>query len=106
MSGRILITGAGGQLGSHLAAQATREGRDMLAKTSSQWDITDPAAAAEFVKKGDVVVNGAAYHNGGGGEGGGALPHADNAPGPGRTPRACRRVGARLIHVRTDCVLT
>ncbi len=41
-SERLVITGAGGQLGSHLTAQAAREGRDMLALTSSQWDITDP----------------------------------------------------------------
>ncbi|MBL7659918.1 NAD(P)-dependent oxidoreductase, partial [Escherichia coli] len=30
-SERLVITGAGGQLGSHLTAQAAREGRDMLA---------------------------------------------------------------------------
>ena len=45
MTGRIVITGAGGQVGGCLAAQAARRGRDVLALTSSQWDITDPAAA-------------------------------------------------------------
>ena len=43
-SGRLVITGAGGQLGSRLAAQAADRGRDVLALNSSQWDITDPAA--------------------------------------------------------------
>ena len=63
MSGRIVITGAGGQLGSCLAAQATDQGRELLALTSSQWDITDPAAAESIVKSGDVVINCAAYTN-------------------------------------------
>ncbi len=60
-SERLVITGAGGQLGSHLTAQAAREGRDMLALTSSQWDITDPAAAERIIRHGDVVINCAAY---------------------------------------------
>ena len=45
MFGRIVITGAGGQLGGVLAAQAADKGYDVLALTSSQWDITDPEAA-------------------------------------------------------------
>jgi dTDP-4-dehydrorhamnose reductase len=106
MSGRILITGAGGQLGRHLAAQATREGRDMLAKTSSQWDITDPAAAEEFVKSGDVVINCAAYTNVDGAESDEALAYAVNATGPEHIARACARAGARLIHISTDFVFT
>ncbi|MBV9321147.1 MAG: sugar nucleotide-binding protein, partial [Mycobacterium sp.] len=39
---RIVITGAGGQVGSFLTAEAVRRGRDVLALTSSEWDITDP----------------------------------------------------------------
>ena len=50
MSGRIVITGAGGQLGSCLAAQAADQSRDLLALNSSQWDITEPAAAERIVK--------------------------------------------------------
>ena len=49
MSDRLVITGAGGQLGTLLAAQATREGRDVLARTSGEWDITDPALADETI---------------------------------------------------------
>src|SRR6516165_11005737 len=64
MSGRaerLVITGAGGQLGGCLAALATDRGRDVLALTSSQWDITDPGAAEGIIANGDVVVNCAAY---------------------------------------------
>ncbi len=74
MSDRIVITGAGGQVGRFLAAQARRQGRDVLALTSSEWDITDPAAAERFVQPGDVVVNCAAYTK---------VDAAEDRPGPG-----------------------
>jgi dTDP-4-dehydrorhamnose reductase len=104
MSGRIVITGAGGQLGSCLAAQTTHQGRDLLALNSSQWDITDPAAAEGIVKSGDVVMNCAAYTNVDGAESAPAAAYAVNAAGPEHIARACARAGARLIHVSTDFV--
>lgn len=103
-SERLVITGAGGQLGSHLTAQAAREGRDMLALTSSQWDITDPAAAERIIRHGDVVINCAAYTDVDGAESNEAVAYAVNATGPQHLARACARVGARLIHVSTDYV--
>ena len=104
MSGRIVITGAGGQLGSCLAAQAADQGRDVLALSSSQWDITDPAAAERIVKSGDVVLNCAAYTDVDGAESARAAAHAVNAAGPEHIARACARAGAQLIHVSTDYV--
>jgi dTDP-4-dehydrorhamnose reductase len=106
MSDRIVITGAGGQLGSCLAALATYRGRDVLALTSSQWDITDPAAAERIIKNGDVVINCAAYTNVDGAESDEARAYAVNATGPEHLARTCARVGARLIHVSTDYVFT
>lgn len=104
MSGRIVITGAGGQLGGCLAARATEQGRNVLAQTSAQWDITDPEAAEAIVKPGDVVVNCAAYTNVDGAESDAARAYAVNEAAPGRIARACARVGARLVHVSTDFV--
>ena len=104
--GRIVITGAGGQLGSLLAAVAAREGRDVRAFTSAQWDITDPAAAERIIAPGDVVINCAAYTNVDGAESDRATAHAVNAAGPGYIARACERVGARLIHISTDYVFS
>ncbi|MCV6985315.1 dTDP-4-dehydrorhamnose reductase [Mycobacterium shinjukuense] len=104
MSGRILITGAGGQLGSHLTARAAREGRDTQAFTSSQWDVTDPGAAERIIQSGDVVVNCAAYTDVDGAETDEARCYAVNATGPEHLARACARAGARLIHVSTDFV--
>jgi dTDP-4-dehydrorhamnose reductase len=106
MSGRIVITGAGGQLGSCLTALATDQGRDVLALTSSQWDITDPAAAERIIRGGDVVINCAAYTNVDGAESDEARAYAVNATGPEHIARTCARVGARLIHVSTDYMFT
>ncbi len=99
-----MITGAGGQLGSCLAALATERGRDVLALTSSQWDITDPAAAKRIIQSGDVVINCAAYTNVDGAESDEAKAYAVNAGGPEHIARACAQAGARLIHVSTDYV--
>src|ERR1700754_1284639 len=60
-SDRIVISGAGGMLGRCLAAQARQQGRDVLALTSAEWDITDARAAERFIQSSDVVINCAAY---------------------------------------------
>jgi dTDP-4-dehydrorhamnose reductase len=106
LSDRIVITGAGGQLGSFLAAEAVREGRDVLALTSSQWDITDPEAAGHIVETRDVVINCAAYTNVDGAESDEATAHAVNAAGPEHIARACARAGAWLVHISTDYVFS
>jgi dTDP-4-dehydrorhamnose reductase len=106
MSGRIVITGAGGQLGGVLAAQAARRDHDVLALTSAQWDITDPEATERIVQKGDVVINCAAYTNVDAAESDETTAHAVNATGPQHIARACARAGAQLIHVSTDYVFS
>lgn len=109
MSHRIVITGAGGQVGSLLAALAEREGRDALALTSAQWDITDPSqaeAAVGFLQAGDVVINCAAYTAVDAAESDQQRAFAVNAEGPGHIAAACSRVGARLIQVSTDYVFS
>ena len=104
MSGRLVITGAGGQLGRHLFALAAGSGRDVLARTSAQWDITDPDAAAHNIRSGDVVVNCAAYTDVDGAESDESRAYAVNATGPEHLARACARAGARLLHISTDYV--
>ncbi|CQD07956.1 RmlD [Mycobacterium lentiflavum] len=104
MSGRIVVTGAGGQLGGCLAALGADQGRNVLALTSAQWDITDPAAAEAIVTGGDVVINCAAYTDVDGAESDEARAYAVNEAAPAHIARACARAGARLIHVSTDFV--
>ncbi|QUR66611.1 dTDP-4-dehydrorhamnose reductase [Mycobacterium spongiae] len=105
-SGRIVISGAGGQLGSFVAARATAAGREFAALTSAQWNITDPPAADRIVASGDLVVNCAAYTNVDGAESDESAAYAVNASGPENIARACARVGAQLIHVSTDFVFS
>jgi dTDP-4-dehydrorhamnose reductase len=87
-----------------LAAEAARQGRDVLALTSSQWDITDPQAAERIVQTGDVVINCAAYTNVDAAESDEERAYAVNAAGPEHIARACTRAGARMIHISTDYV--
>jgi dTDP-4-dehydrorhamnose reductase len=89
-----------------LAALATERGREVLALTSSQWDITDPAAAERNIRPGDVVINCAAYTDVDGAESDEARAYAVNATGPEILARACAQAGARLIHVSTDYMFT
>ena len=104
MTGRIVIAGGGGQVGSFLAAEAIRQGRDVLALTSSQWDITDPQRAGEIVQAGDVVVNCAAYTTVDDAEDDQVRARAVNAAGPEYLAQACAQAGAQLIHISTDYV--
>lgn len=103
-NGRIVISGAGGMVGRELAGQARSQGRDVLALTSSEWDITDALAAERFIEPGDVVVNCAAYTKVDAAESDEARAHAVNAVGPANIAHACARAGAEFIHISTDYV--
>ncbi|OBK77644.1 dTDP-4-dehydrorhamnose reductase [Mycobacterium sp. 1274761.0] len=104
MGNRIVITGAGGQLGRFLTAETGRRNRDALAMTSAQWDITDADAAERIVSSGDIVINCAAYTAVDAAESDPERAYAVNATGPAILARACAKAGARLIHVSTDYV--
>ncbi|MBS9534891.1 dTDP-4-dehydrorhamnose reductase [Mycobacterium sp. M1] len=105
-SSRIVVFGAGGQVGSLLAARAAEQGRDVLALPSARCDITDRTAVAQAVLPGDVVINCAAYTDVDGAESDQERAHAVNATGPGHLVDACARVGARLLHLSTDYVFS
>jgi dTDP-4-dehydrorhamnose reductase len=104
MPNRIVIAGAGGQVGSFLAAEAARQGRDVLALNSSQWDISDSRRAEEIVHAGDVVINCAAYTAVDDAERDQQRAYAINAAGPKYIAQACARAGAQLVHISTDYV--
>ncbi|HEY9266219.1 MAG TPA: dTDP-4-dehydrorhamnose reductase [Mycobacterium sp.] len=106
MTGRIVITGAGGLVGRVLAGQARQQGRDVLALTSSEWDITDASAAERHISAGDVVVNCAGYTKVDDAESHPDLAAAVNTAGPENLAQACARAGASFIHVSTDYVFS
>jgi len=93
-------------VGRELAAQARSRGRDVLALTSSEWDITDASAAERFIEPGDVVINCAAYTKVDAAESDEERAHAVNAVGPANIAQACARAGADLIHISTDYVFS
>ncbi|BBY28636.1 dTDP-4-dehydrorhamnose reductase [Mycolicibacterium sediminis] len=104
MSDRMVILGAGGLLGTVLAAQAASGGREVVALGSAECDITDADAPERHISSGDVVVNCAAYTRVDDAEREPDRARAVNETGPRNVARACAGVGARLIHVSTDYV--
>ncbi|MGI9125542.1 MAG: dTDP-4-dehydrorhamnose reductase [Mycobacterium sp.] len=106
MTNRMVIIGAGGQVGRFLAVEAARHGYQVSALTHGDFDITDPAAAAAHVRGGDVVVNCAAFTNVDAAEADPETARAVNAVGPGHIARACARAGARMVHISTDYVFS
>lgn len=106
MADRIVITGAGGQVGGFLAGEAARRGREVSALTHKQWDITDPLAAERFISEDDLVINCAAFTNVDAAEAEPEAAYAINATGPENIAHACARVGARLVHISTDYVFS
>lgn len=106
MPARIVITGAGGQVGRFLGGELAAQGRDLLACTSAEWDITDPTAGVDLLTPGDVVINCAALTAVDTAETAQDRAHAVNATGAGNVARACAAAGARLIHISTDYVFS
>lgn len=104
MSERMVVTGAGGQVGRLLAAEAARRGYQVVALTRKDLDITDRDAVDRHVAGADVVVNCAAFTNVDAAESAPGEAHAINAVGPQNLALACVRDGARLVHISTDYV--
>ena len=101
---RILITGAGGQLGRDL--QEALAGEEIHPATRAELDVASRTAvfnAAEQVRPA-VIINAAAFNDVDGAETNPELAFAVNGVGPGQLARAAARVGARLVHISTDYV--
>jgi dTDP-4-dehydrorhamnose reductase len=101
---RILVTGAGGQLGRELIevlAPDEVHGRDHRA-----LDISDRQAVFTTVEqvRPAWVINAAAYNDVDGAEGATELAFAVNAAGPGYLAEAAARAGAEIVHISTDYV--
>ena len=104
---RIIVTGAGGQLGRELQALAAAfPSLEFVFADRSQLAVDDPALIASFFddNRCDWCINCAAYT---------AVDRAEtekeaafriNGDAPGWLARACKVFGARLIHISTDYV--
>ena len=102
---RVLITGAGGQLGRALTAAAPA-GAVVNALTRAELDIADAdgVRAAFSASKPELVFNAAAYNAVDDAERDPAAAARANTAGPHTLARACRAAGAWLMHVSTDFV--
>jgi dTDP-4-dehydrorhamnose reductase len=105
---RILLTGAGGQLGLEVQKAAARPGADLtvVPLTRSDLDITDPEAVRHALarQKPDILVNAAAYTNVDRAESEPGLALAVNRDGAENLAAACSQANVPLIHVSTDYV--
>jgi dTDP-4-dehydrorhamnose reductase len=102
---RVLVSGAGGQLGRELRLSAP-DGIRCLAHGRSSLDLTDAStiAVALDADQPDVVVNAAAYTAVDRAESEPRRAHAVNDVGVGLLAAACAERGIRLLHVSTDFV--
>jgi dTDP-4-dehydrorhamnose reductase len=102
---RILLTGAGGQLGHELAPLLAAHG-DVTALARRQLDLADAAAISATVRAiaPDLIINAGAYTAVDRAESEPALAHAVNAQAPGVLAAEARRCGALLVHYSTDYV--
>jgi len=102
--GRMLITGAGGMLGTDLRAAAERAGYAVTALDRGTLDITDTAACLDAVAGHDVVLNAAAYTRVDDAESHEPDAMAVNAIGAENLARASAAAGAVLVQYSTDYV--
>lgn len=97
---RILVTGAGGQLGREILRIAP----GALGLTRKDLDITDAGAVSRLLRAGDVLINCAAYTAVDAAESDRDTAFVVNALGPALLADSCAQAGARLVQVSTDYV--
>ncbi len=104
---KVLITGAGGQLGRELRYTAPEQA-EVHALHHGELDIADRDRVRAVVRAlaPDLIFNAAAYTAVDRAESDPETAHAANAEGPGHLAEAARTVGARLVHVSTDFVFS
>ncbi len=103
--GRVLITGARGQLGSDLA-QLLADSDELVAAGHDQLDITDDDAVAGVLTdlSPTLVINCAAFHNVDVCEREEDRSFAVNARAVKRLAQRCEAVDAKLVHFSTNYV--
>jgi dTDP-4-dehydrorhamnose reductase len=103
---RILITGAGGMLGSDMTHAAAAAGHEPVALARAALDITDPRAVAAAIgsARPDAVVNCAAWTEVDGAESELEAALAINGTGAGVVAAAAAAAGAWTLHISSDYV--
>ena len=102
---RVLLLGAGGQLGMQLARRLAGE-VELTALTRAQVDLSNADAVRAAVRNSaaEIVINAAAYTAVDKAESEPELAHAVNAIAPGVIAEEVARTGRWMIHYSTDYV--
>ena len=102
---KVLLTGAGGQLGQALIASAPEE-LDLVATSRKELDLSNPEACRAAVQQlqPDWVLNAGAYTAVDKAESEPELAHAVNAGAPEAFAHALDQQGGRLLQISTDFV--
>lgn len=103
---RLVVTGAGGQLGVDVVEHCRSMGDDVIAADRAMLDITDGVAVRDLVTSArpDVVINTAAFTAVDACESDATSAMSINGAAVGTLSEACRSSGAHLVHVSTDYV--
>lgn len=103
---RVLVTGAGGQLGLDLVDHCRDTGDDVVGLARADLDVADEAAVFAAVRdhRPDVVMHTAAWTDVDGCEADPDRAHRVNALGSWWIARACHEAGAAVVMVSTDYV--
>jgi dTDP-4-dehydrorhamnose reductase len=103
---RVLVTGAGGQLGLDTVAACIAAGDDVVGAARADLDCTDRQAvlAAITALRPDAVIHCAAWTAVDACEADEARAELHNATAVRWVAEACRRANAHLVHVSTDYV--
>ncbi|HEY9197895.1 MAG TPA: dTDP-4-dehydrorhamnose reductase [Gammaproteobacteria bacterium] len=103
---KLLVTGAGGQLGRELCARLARTGHEAIPFTRSDADFahSERVRAAVAARRADWVINCAAYTAVDKAESDGEIAFAVNRDAARAVAEAVAGYGGRLLHISTDFV--
>ena len=102
---KVLITGKGGQLAWELE-QLAPQTVEVICVGKDELDITDEKKVTDFIaeNKPNLVINAAAYTAVDQAETDSKIAYAVNELGVKYIAQACKKIGARILHISTDFV--
>ncbi|MCQ4265180.1 dTDP-4-dehydrorhamnose reductase [Stutzerimonas stutzeri] len=104
---RILVCGAGGQVGRELVERAADFGLEVLAPARAQLDVSKPEqVAAAMRQRPGLIINAAAYTHVDNAESHSDQAYAVNRDGPRYLAEAAKGAGIPLFHISTDYVFS
>lgn len=105
---RILVTGAGGQLGADVVLELQKRGHTAIAPLKSDMDITDAEAVSRVLTKHspDAVIHCAAYTAVDRAEKDEKMCAGVNVGGTLNIALACKELGCKMMYISTDYVFS